>query len=386
MLPYLVRMASHAPLQTTGIVLTALLGLLGACAFDFDSAFSEPPAGQDAGADVALDQAYDGMLDAGHGEAGGSGTGGAGGSGTGGAGGNSDTEECFNGIDDDGDGVVDCTDSDCSALARCAVLPDGFEAFASLRLGEEAAGPCGDGFDASVEGGLAPVLPAASCSACGCHAPTGQICAEPFNIREWEQDACTSGFFGTWHLYGGQKCGWINIDPATHVAAEVRMATGGSCTAVVAVADGAPASFGIEARICKSQGRANCETPGAACIPVAATCVIANGDRVCPTEYAEKTVVFTGGFADDRDCEECSCGAPSAVPCVVTTDFHHDNKCTDLDFTWVHDSSCAPSFMNAPRYYKVRSAVPDQESSCAPVGGAPTGSVTPLGPVTVCCS
>src|SRR5262245_38421654 len=51
--------------------------------------------------------------------------GGSGGVAAGGSGGVLGAEsECVNGLDDDGDGAIDCADSDCAIVGACAPAPD----------------------------------------------------------------------------------------------------------------------------------------------------------------------------------------------------------------------------------------------------------------------
>ena len=56
---------------------------------------------------------------------------------SGGAGGAGPTEDCFNGIDDDADGLADCADPDCAPATECVgPIPVGWGTFGYVVLAE----------------------------------------------------------------------------------------------------------------------------------------------------------------------------------------------------------------------------------------------------------
>jgi hypothetical protein len=129
------------------------------------------------------------------------------------------------------------------------------------------------------------------------------------------------------------------------------------------------------------------------CAPPAASsfqiCIYQAGDQSCPsTSYTNKQLVY-GGISDTRTCTDCSCGSPDGAckggdalvngsnpPCGIggSTIALHSGSCAGVAVSLL---SLSGEVTTAPKL--------DDAGSCAPDGGAPTGSATPTTPITVCC-
>src|ERR1700759_428939 len=88
-------------------------------------------------------------------------------------------ERCFDGIDNNGDGLVDCADPSCASVAGCvAAVPWGWTGHTALYDGAIAGAPsCAAPFATAVMPGNAELTAApSSCAACVCCAPNGVSC------------------------------------------------------------------------------------------------------------------------------------------------------------------------------------------------------------------
>ncbi len=189
-----------------------------------------------------------------------------------------DAEEvsCFDGVDNDRDGLVDCADPGCAAVASCvAEIPDGWTGHAMLYDGDPASPPAGCSgvwTNELVAGRSAPSGTGASCSACGCASPSGGSCA----------------------------------------------AVGGDAT----VSPPSAARVGIACTMAATEPAAGC-TAGA-CLPtpagdyVTGLCIYHSGEVACPAGAFGDRHVFYAGTLDTRGCEACACGAPTAGACAAS--------------------------------------------------------------------
>jgi hypothetical protein len=105
-------------------------------------------------------------------------------------------------------------------------------------------------------------------------------------------------------------------------------------------------------------------------------CVLQQGDVACPGAPYSSKELFYHGVDDTRGCGACSC----ATTCVTSVSSYADTKCANLVAGPTPFAMCA-SLGNDPQ-----SVMFHATPGCVSDGGAPTGAVTPSGPVTVCCS
>jgi hypothetical protein len=302
----------------------------------------------------------------------------AGGSGAGGGG----SEDCTNGVDDNGDGLVDCADPACSAFACAPDPPAGWSGPFAFYAGPDPSVACSGHFAvAGPEGGTGVVANPVTCGACGCDAAPCSAIA--------------------YNVYGSSTCGMLLASGSTGpfaCAAPGSTVTWGSLgLAPVGITAGCPAhggglisapppAYADHALLCGPVAKGRGCGAGAACVPKPAAplegalCVSAPGDKLaCPADYpTPKGNVYTG-ITDTRDCTGCTCGGPSSNLCNAGAVFYGDTACQTATAGAIADGACyAIGAFNSYAFYA-------NGPTCTPGGGQATGTASGKDPQTVCC-
>ena len=284
---------------------------------------------------------------------------------SGGAGGTKPTENCFNGVDDNGDGLADCDDPSCKSKTQCAApIPVGWGTYGYVFLAEGAQGApatCPSYAPDSVYTGFDTLTNTEwICSDCGCDGATGQACqlgtdlnmgvagfqgarvrddvcgGNPLNFIDltfpapWDY-SCIS--FGS-EAPSGQSC---SAGPCnTSIETSLPKVSGGSCAGkggLKTVATGGPGwQVGITA--CGNFASLGGCSGGDKCVakpPAAFTgsaCVGKSGDIGCPSGFPNRHLYY-GNFDDTRDCAKCECNDPVGGTCAITLTVYSDNSCTN---------------------------------------------------------
>ncbi|XXX81291.1 hypothetical protein WMF30_21255 [Sorangium sp. So ce134] len=345
-------------------------------------------------------------------------------SGSGGSGG-AGAEDCSNGADDDGDGLVDCADPACGDFVCTAAVPEGWSGYFALFDGEPAMDPgCPAAFAEGQPfvGNRGLSAPPASC-ACSCGPPEGQECgaleevqitvadapcgSAPFcewplmKIEAWMPNACAGpdGVFGE-----GVTCApsdECDARPEAHpcvasVSATAIMATGGACAPNPVQIEREDPRWTRLGRACAADAQAGqgCNV-GRVCVPKppapfeGGLCIAKDGDNACPPgAYTERHVLFTD-IEDDRSCkDDCACGEPSMGTCPTTITLYSDDRtdtCTtrliDLQAGGCEDLEGNPTIVGR----KAMSPGAPTGGACAPSGGTATGEARGAAPRTFCC-
>lgn len=119
--------------------------------------------------------------------------------------------------------------------------------------------------------------------------------------------------------------------------------------------------------------------------PPFVSCIALSELSPCPPgPYASRRVYY-GAATDTRGCTDCSCGPPS-VTCTGGTvaTFGHPGCSVPSSTTWSAPQSCADVHGDQSLVYE-GDAVPSS-GPCAPIGGVPSGQLTPVAPTTICCT
>ncbi len=353
------------------------------------------------------------------GSAGASGSGGtagasgsAGQSGAGGSGGGTGNENCTNGIDDDGDKLIDCEDPDCKGAGYlCQTIPAGWSGPLALYTGDYSKSPpaCDTLYpNAFLTAYLDPSVPA-GCQ-CTCGGATGVTCGGP-QATLYAAASCGSGNAVTldFSTFNSGDCVHFT-QPAdagafTSTSANVTSAvtaTGGSCSPNPVVVT-KPDPWKLKARGCTpptppTPGASGC-TGSSSCVAPAAsafnkgTCIYKDGDVACPSPsvFTNKTVVYDNTpSSDTRDCSACQCDAPSGN-CSGKVELWAANGCVgtpDATVTYGGASpQCGPFASTNDVFSHFLTDTTQTTVTCpaSPSGGQPTGSVTPANPTTFCC-
>jgi len=296
-------------------------------------------------------------------------------------------ERCGNGKDDDGDGRLDCDDSDCSSMRCSPAAPSGWQG--PVVLGEGADAACSGSFDqVAFQGGTEASAAAVSCSKCSC---SGAACSEFVDFVTSQETqcggpSCTTSF--------NQSCGeispaclqilssaylWTRLPSQSGCKANEQKPTLEAATWKTAVKACAPAA--VYAGGCPSDQ---------VCMPSASSadadkglCIWREGDESCPDgKYSARRLLYRE-LSDTRGCSACSCKAPGC------------------DYRWrvfnADDQSCASPVLELksegqcvqvnPSAGKLRvGAALSGGGNCEPEGGEAHGEVTANKPVTVCCT
>lgn len=332
------------------------------------------------------------------------------------------TEDCTDGVDNDGNGKVDCADPGCTAGYSCHnPVPAGWTGHYALADGTFAAlpGNCpGSTYpNPFYTGYRSPNAAAPQCSACSCGAPQGQTCdiaelhltgvtcAEEMSGQPHCQKPIplvTDGACHAINIPGGQKtCGPPDLAtmtcPAGTQACNVSVylddpvANGGACAPSVQAPTITPFTWSNAARAClpttEGKGCANdfaCLPNTAA--PFGAVCISKLGDNACPagSGYGTKKVFFDLDPVDTRACTDCSCGNPTGLSCTTSITTYSDTACGSANATTA--ASGCNAYVNNPAVGSYKSVSTQfTQGTCASSGGQAMGSVVPQNPVTFCC-
>jgi hypothetical protein len=380
----------------------ALLGAVvaGGCTQDFgqfDPDDSAGPAASSEGPGPTSGSGGDGGAPASSSSASAGGAGATGSGGTAGSGGAPGVEDCLNGRDDDGDGDVDCGDSDCVPGHECLAEPPlGWEGYAraeATAFSDADPPPCPGGGDAeSLYSDPAP----ATCTACACDAPDAACAAPPVSV--WiGSTTCSSA--NVVDITGGVDDGQC-YEPTLSSASTRSMALTGPSTLLdpgtCATSGGeltVTASWETRVAVCEVSGPFGGGCADGVCAPAGSgdydgpACISRSGEEPCPAGWPAQTIVYADAV-DDRQCGACACGAASGSTCGGGSYTIYDlDGCNDANTVVIDSTTCVDvsdqwemSTGSALATLPVAAG-----GSCAASGGAATGAVTGLMPRTICC-
>lgn len=384
-------------------LLTLPGALLLGCTHDFDQfspVSSAPTTSTTSGAGGATTTSgaggSGGRATGGHGTGGtgtaGHGTGGTGtgGHGTGGAlpdaGG---TENCTNGVDDDGNGLVDCADPACTAGYTCAPkLPAaGWSGPAWLFDGATAQAPgCGGAFpQIGYEGHRDLSAVPALCGKCQCDPPSGTCTVS--QLISYSDGVCNQNGQSMQQPQPGQ-CGVLGIgaNAGSYQAAAPSFVPGPCAPQQGGISKPAP-TWGTTGVACVGPTSTGGCGGGGVCAarpaaPFGASlCIWTGGSVACPADYPVSHS-FYDGATDNRDCTKCTCGDASGSCSAVTTIYGAKGNCNDTLGQVPNDGACHP--VQGGERVRVEATT---TGSCPPSTSQPVGSVVAgPGQTTVCCA
>lgn len=330
-------------------------------------------------------------------------------------------EDCQNGIDDDGDTLIDCKDTaDCADYACVNSIPNGWTGYFQLYEGTVAGDPgCSLGFPMDAYSGNFNLnAPPANCNACLCGAPQGQVCTPPslINVLDcpcggqptvplpltmpagWGTCQSAQGGMGGYYYAGGKLlCGPDMMQPCNQaVSSDVPTVSGGFCASTGGGGMVPPAAWDGFAHACNgalTTGK-GCNL-GQTCLPkpkapnLAQICIKRSGDFNCPAGQFSQKHVYYDDFTDSRGCSSCSCDSPSGATCAGNITIYADSfldTCTSPDGTFA--AGTCMNLVGNPNAgnSKFTQTSPPSGGSCSPVGGQPIGVATKTFPQTFCCA
>ena len=319
----------------------------------------------------------------------GGGRGGAGGT-VGGSGGSgpcvsTGAESCFNGRDDDCDGLPDCADPDCAPVAQC--VP--FDPLAGGRIGVVVSTlttcPIGYTDQFTIMSGMS----AGGCSGCSCR-PGAVTCSTNISSFGSGADCNNSGLTGRFEttFSSTQPCtapSWIGSTLGTIYGVQATpfiASPNGACTP-----QGAPTpsavSWASTMRFCAAP-MVGTGCGAQACVPLISPAKCAMYDGVQRCQPGATSTSWNTGASDSRTCGACSCGSPTGGSCSgMVLNVGSDFACMTVTATLSSGQRrCyAGSGVNSPGV--IFSGTPTQTtcSASAPL----SGSVMATGSKTLCC-
>ena len=340
------------------------------------------------------------------GAAGGAGAGGAAaggkGGGVGGAGGSSvcvptGAENCFNGLDDDCDGHIDCDDSDCGpSVAECVAMDPTSAPIGMLSgVGAGACATTGYLNETALMANLTVPDCAGDPAAGGCSCKPGAVSCST-NLTGFMTAAECAATTSTGESAGSFKTGQDNNCLAIPswktstsgdifgIATTPFTATAAGCTASGSPSTKAP-TWGTNATFCSTKTiGAGCGS-GKVCVPAApanSLCQLYDGAHTCAAGSSQSP--WNTGYSGSQTCGPCTCGSQTGANCdnVVLTN-GSDYTCSGYGTaTAAGGRLCFPG----GGIYEpgVQFSGTPTAGSCQPMSAA-TGSITMTGLKTLCC-
>lgn len=321
----------------------------------------------------------------------------SGGTGGGGAGGSvaMGPEKCSDGADNDGNGAVDCADTDvCGALVECVPsAPTDWTTYARFSReqfpGSGPPGKCADGSDPEVF--YAGPAGGAACSACSCAWP-GATCTAP-EISCWKGTKNCVGESSFTTEAASSDClelsNFVSTEDAScRLTGLPSVGNEGQCATVGGELGPAWDEVIYVCPAPPSPGEGGCGA-GERCVPKGGgafggpACAAKPSAEGCPTGWTASEVKSYGGADDERACKPCKCA--TGVSCVGGSYLVRAyNDCTGSMST-VDSTTCV----------EVTGQLDDNAGSLKPTlptvmdgtcgGGEPSGSLNPKDPLTICC-
>ena len=339
------------------------------------------------------------------GAAGSRGTGGSGGAagshGTGGAGGaggaackkTGSTENCFDGIDNDCNGLIDCADPACDAtVAQCVAL-DATAAPIGLLTGV-GAGACGTaGYDQPTAIFANPNQ--LSCTTViagkGCSCTAGPVtCSTTLSgfktLAECTGDTSSGESAGSFVTGQDKNCTAAGVPPWTldtngdifGIGATTFVATPADCTP-----SGTPNTptytFGTNATFCGTQKVGGGCSAGQVCVPATGAgglCQLFDGKKTTCPGGAPAQPYYTG-VSGTVTCGACTCGTPVGASCDAVT----LQTCSGGIDVQSNGRTCIGPGVSRPAVQFSGTPTP---AACSPMS-AVGGTAAPTGPKTLCC-
>jgi hypothetical protein len=288
----------------------------------------------------------------------------------------SGAENCFNGIDDDCNGLTDCADPACNAIAECVPEPAGFALGVHVPMGTA----CPVGYATTgplLTQGLSAGGP---CTGCSCSGIT--VCGT--TVHELSSGTCPGTDLATRIVFNTQCQSLSFTTTNVHVdAVQLQSTCSFSGTPIVP-----PISWATQTQFCQaSRMGAGCPT-GNVCVQKATSlqhCALQAGSVTCAGNYTpESGGTWYTSVNDSRTCgASCTC-AHSGGDCGTSfvRGFTVGSVCSGgaIDLTSNADNCNLSAPLSSARVILQGDTPP----TCTP-NNVLSGTATPSGPQTLCC-
>jgi hypothetical protein len=285
----------------------------------------------------------------------------------------SGAEDCFNGIDDDCNGAIDCADSACNPIVECVEKAPGFSVGTEVASGAA----CPAHYDASSTSLNQGLNAPAGCTGCTC--TPSLVCASTLNTL-----STCGGAAGTTYSVNSATCN-TSVNITTMAASADPIVVQKNC-----LQGGVPATQALtwttQQKFCETQPMGGGCPSGSVCVAKAPKhCALAASPASCPGNYApEGGGTWYTGVSDARSCgSSCTCSNPTGGSCGTSfiRAYISTTNCTGSSDTFVQGQNCG---LDTP----LRSAKVILQGETLPtcmVGNTMTGAATPTGAQTLCC-
>jgi hypothetical protein len=285
-------------------------------------------------------------------------------------------DSCFDALDNDCDGLVDCADSDCGPVAECVIDPAPF-GFGTVQ--DDLAAACPTGYDGTGTPLFQGLVVPTNCTGCSCAASLN--CGATLS----EMSSCPVGTLLR-NVLLSEACAALSPPFSTggvHVSA---LTVNQLCTPS-GTPTPAPTSWSSDARFCPTLlGGGGCAS-GSSCRPRALLyCAWTAGDETCPSGYVPEGTggPWYTGLEDYRICgTACGCSPPGGGSCGTSFVRGFSGAgCAGTSYSLQPGgATCSLPPLNSANIQLQGQVVP----TCMVMNVVPTGSVLPTGPTTLCC-
>jgi hypothetical protein len=299
------------------------------------------------------------------------------------------TENCINRVDDDGDGKIDCGDTDC-ALYECApAVPEGWTQYWMLQTAFDDASEV-----TCPEGQMATVLftgPADSitCSTCTCTYENASCSSVKYINGAPGGFGCPVGIPKSADVGGCHAVTW-STGPKWCIMVPSLVANAGTCVGGPSSVIG-PSKFEKKVQLCATPagGGAGC-LAGDACIQKkpnvfeqARLCIVQPGDSACPIGWNMSGLIAYEGATDARSCSNCGCDT-NGVTCAnsVMTVYGDSNDCSGNGVAILLNQCTDVEISTTNPSFNFVLATPSPGPCTQAV---PSGSIETFGSHTICC-
>lgn len=285
-------------------------------------------------------------------------------------------EQCFNGVDDDCNGNVDCADAACADPAACVPAPAGATIGTFPAMGSD----CPVGYaPLALRRGLSA---SPTCEGCSCAPDAGAERCESGIYGHGTYPCPSYQFSGLLYNSFSDRCQPFSGDQSVHFYA-VRGFT--TCTARGTAVPSA-ASFAETRSICAAERVGGGCATGSVCVPRVRTsrCTIQPGVATCGGAYPTSTgETWYTRMSDGRSCPACSCAFGSATCTGARIHLFSSTDCSgpaqELGTGAEGDVCAVPIVARSSRVSGTAT-----NPSCQP-NISPSGELTAADPRTVCC-
>jgi len=302
--------------------------------------------------------------------------------------------DCLDGVDNDGDGHVDCADPDCTDYACVVAPPKGWQGFFWYRTvawSDNPADPetCPDAsqairYNEEPAGDL-------TC-ACSCDLQ-GTVCLPAPISCTSKNGNCGGAKDWTDELSSGscEKPDSGN-DLSCKLTGPPVLDDTGSCEPEMVVGNKNP--FALFHDVCGEAMTGGTGCGSGVCVPKpvapydSGACIRKAGTEMCPSGWGDEHHVHEG-FDDERVCTDCTCGEDlSNLACEGTEYTAYDHNGCGGSTEIISTEQCIDmSYLADVFTWGMRLTTPPAPTggTCTALGGDPQGAVATSGPVTYCC-